>query len=46
MPRSEYLNNPLLVRAREGFALLDLKRYVDGRGYEGVGLGELTMPDL
>jgi predicted double-glycine peptidase len=46
MRRREYLDNPLLVRAREGFSLLDLKRYVDRRGYEGVGLGELTMRDL
>jgi uncharacterized protein len=46
MRRREYLDNPLLVRARQGFSMLDLKRYVDGRGYEGVGLGELTMRDL
>jgi predicted double-glycine peptidase len=46
MRRREYLDNPLLVRAREGFSMLDLKRYVDARGYEGEGLGQLTMRDL
>jgi uncharacterized protein len=46
MRRREYLDNPLLVRARQGFSMLDLKRYVDGRGYEGEGLGQLTMRDL
>lgn len=44
--RPEYFSNPDLVRIRHGFSLLDLKRYVDGLGYEGVGLGELTLPDL
>jgi uncharacterized protein len=44
--RQEYLANPMLVRARHGFSLLDLKRYVDGRGYEGVGYGNLTFQDL
>jgi predicted double-glycine peptidase len=44
--RQEYLVNPDLVRIRQGFSLLDLKRYVDGFGYEGVGLGQLALPDL
>lgn len=44
--RSEYIANPLLVQLREGFSLLDLKRYVDGRGYHGVGYGNLTLDDL
>jgi uncharacterized protein len=44
--RKEYLANPTLVRAREGFSLLDLKRYVDGHGYEGVGYGSLSLADL
>jgi predicted double-glycine peptidase len=46
MRRREYIDNPLLVRERAGFSMLDLKRYVDGRGYEGEGLGQLTMQDL
>jgi predicted double-glycine peptidase len=44
--REEYLDNPDLVRMRLGFSLLDLKRYVDERGYEGIGYGDLTLKDL
>jgi predicted double-glycine peptidase len=44
--REEYLANPELVRIRHGFSFLDLKRYVDGLGYEGLGLGQLELPDL
>ena len=44
--RTEYLANPDLVRLRQGFSLLDLKRFVDRLGYEGVGLGQLTLSDL
>jgi predicted double-glycine peptidase len=44
--REEYLAEPLLVRAREGFSLLDLKRYVDRRDYQGIGYGQLTLEDL
>jgi protein O-GlcNAc transferase len=44
--RQEYIDNPLLVRARHGFSLLDLKRYVDERGYEAIGYGQLTLEDL
>lgn len=44
--RSEYVANPNLVRIRRGFSLLDLKRYVDGLGYDGVGLGQLEFSDL
>ena len=46
MSRSEYLDNPMLVTLRQGFSLLDLKRFVDGRGYNGVGLGQLTLEHL
>lgn len=46
MEREEYLAEPLLVRARQGFSLLDLKRYVDGRGYQGIGYGQLTLADV
>ncbi len=42
--RQEYLANPL--RVREGFSLLDLKRYVNKRGYEGIGYARLTLQDL
>ena len=44
--RQEYLANPLRVRVQQGFSLLDLKRYVDKRGYEGIGYGRLTLEDL
>ncbi len=44
--RDEYLANPDLVRLRQGFSLLDLKRYVDALGFEGIGLGQLSLGDL
>ena len=44
--RDAYVADPSLVRARHGFSLLDLKRYVDGRGYEGIGYGKLVVEDL
>jgi hypothetical protein len=44
--REEYLANPDLVRMQQGFSLLDLKRYVDARGYQGIGYGNLDFQDL
>lgn len=44
--REEYMANPMLVRARQGFSLLDLKRFVEARGYVGTGLGGLEFDDL
>lgn len=45
--RKEYLANPSLVQARQGFSLLDLQRGVDRlKRYKGVGLGQLTLRDL
>jgi len=44
--RREYLENPGLVQSRQGFSLLDLKRFVERRGYRGVGLGRLGTDDL
>jgi len=46
MRRREYVEHPELVRARQGFSLLDLKHYVDNRGYRGVGYGKLELKDL
>ena len=46
MNRLEYLEDPELIQVREGFSLLDLKRYADARGYKGVGLGKLELKDL
>src|SRR4029079_11416509 len=37
MRRKEYIAQPKVVQIRQGFSLLDLKRYVDQRGYSGVG---------
>jgi predicted double-glycine peptidase len=44
--RQEYIDQPELVRIREGFSLLDLKRYVDQRGYDGIGYGKLEVENL
>jgi uncharacterized protein len=38
--------DPLRVKVRGGFSLLDLKRFVDSRGYTGVGYANLTLDDL
>jgi predicted double-glycine peptidase len=46
MRREEYIANPDLVRMGNGFSLLDLKRYVEGRGYVGRGYGKLNRDDL
>lgn len=46
MRRKEYLENPLLVRVRHGFSFNDLKGYVDSRGYEGIGYGNLNIAHL
>lgn len=46
MSRREYIENPELVRVRQGFSLLDLKRYLDSHGYRGIGYGKLTFADL
>jgi predicted double-glycine peptidase len=44
--REDYLANPDLLRLRQGFSLLDLKRFVDRLGYEGIGLGQLEFGDV
>src|SRR5688572_3152656 len=40
------LTDPLRVKVRGGFSLLDMKRYVEQRGYAASGYSELTIPDL
>jgi predicted double-glycine peptidase len=35
-----------LVMNRQGFSMLDLKRFLRTRGYEGVGFGEMKLADL
>ena len=44
--RDIYLNNPDIIKSRQGFSLLDMSRYVDSLGYEGEGLGQLQFEDL
>jgi len=44
--RPEYIQNPELLRIKQGFSLLDLKRYVDARGFVGDGFGRLELEDL
>ena len=46
MGRREYLEHPNLVQIREGFSLLDLKRYVEAHGFKGEGFGQLEFADL
>lgn len=43
--RDIYIANPELVQIRQGFSLLDLKRVVEARGYQGLGFGDLTYED-
>jgi uncharacterized protein len=40
------VTDPLKVKVRGGFSLLDLKRYADARGLEGVGYMKLGFDDL
>ena len=39
-------SSPLKVKTRGGFSLLDMKRYTDSLGLEGVGYLSLTVDDL
>jgi uncharacterized protein len=40
------ITDPLKVKVRGGFSLLDLKRYADARGLEGLGYMNLDFDDL
>ena len=44
--RKEYINDPELLQRREGFSLLDLKRYTKKIGLQGKAYGKLTLKDL
>jgi predicted double-glycine peptidase len=44
--REEYIKNPDILRIREGFSLLDMKRYAATLGLEGAGFGQLEFKDL
>lgn len=38
--------DPVRVRSRGGFSLLDLKRYLERRGYASAGYADLSLADL
>jgi len=38
--------DPLRVKVRGGFSLLDLKRFVESRGYTGDGFSNVSLDDL
>lgn len=44
--RPAYFANPDLVRQRQGFSLLDMKRFTAQLGFQGTGLGRMTFDDL
>jgi predicted double-glycine peptidase len=44
--REQYTADPSRLRAQQGFSLLDLKRFVNHRGFEGIGYGQLTLEAL
>jgi uncharacterized protein len=46
LKRDEYLTDPSGFQQQGGFSLLDLKRFADGRGYNGTGYGRLTLRQL
>lgn len=43
MQRDEYRMNPDIVKSRLGFSLLDLQKYVEKRGYRGIGLESWSL---
>jgi len=44
--RQEYIDNPDLLIIKQGFSLLDLRRYVIKRGMSGDGYGNMTLEEL
>lgn len=46
MNRPEYLKHPELIQIRQGFSLLDLKRYAESQGYLGIATGKMELKDL
>jgi predicted double-glycine peptidase len=41
-----HVTDPVKIKSRGGFSLLDLKKFVRSRGYEGKGFAELTLDEL
>jgi predicted double-glycine peptidase len=46
LDREEYRDDPEAIQQQAGFSLLDLKRFVDNRGFSGDGYGKLSLEDL
>lgn len=46
LDRADYRRDPDLLAARQGFSLLDLKRYADSFGLVGEGFGHLSLDAL
>ncbi len=44
--RKEYIENPDLLKYKQGFSLLDLKRHVERLGLKGEGFGRLELDNL
>lgn len=44
--RREYIDDPNLLKRRQGFSLLDLKRYTKKIGFKGGSYGKLSLNDL
>ena len=44
--RDIYIANPAVLRIRQGFSLLDMKRYVEQLGYQGEALGKIDFEYL
>ena len=44
--RDVYIANPRLIRLRQGFSLLDMKRYAERLGYDGQAFGSVTYKNL
>jgi hypothetical protein len=40
------ISDPIKIKTRGGFSLLDLKRFVESRGYEGRGYAGLSLEEL
>jgi predicted double-glycine peptidase len=44
--RAAYLENPDILKVRQGFSLLDMNNYVERLGYNGEALGRLSYDAL
>ena len=44
--RDVYIEDPNVLRIRQGFSLLDMRRYTEGLGYAGEAFGSVAYEDL